>query len=63
MKYDITLYGPTGIETVTVEADSGDDAASKGWRPGCLVRGVYPSEDQTADEPKRRGRPPMSADA
>jgi len=63
MKYDITLHGPTGHETVTVEADSGDEAAMKGWRPGCIVRGVTPSEDQSGDEPKRRGRPPLNADA
>lgn len=62
MKYDVTLYGPTGIDVVTVEADSGDEAATRGWRPGCIVRGVTPSEDQTTEEPKRRGRPPVQAD-
>lgn len=55
MKYDVTRFGPGGIETITVEAESGDDAAIQAFKPGTLIRGITPSEVQ--DEPKKRGRP------
>jgi len=61
MKYDVTRYSPGGFETVTVEAESGDEAAMLAYKPGCSVRGVTPSADQ-GEEPKRRGRPPVAAD-
>lgn len=54
MKYDVTRYGPGGIETITVEAESGDDAAMQAYKPGTLIRAILPSDVQ--DEPKRRTR-------
>ena len=55
MKFDVTRYGPGGIETLTVEAEGGDDAATKAFKPGTIIRGITPSAEQ--DEPKKRGRP------
>jgi hypothetical protein len=43
MKYEVHVAGPGGIDVVTVEADSGDEAASKAIRPGTFVRGVHPA--------------------
>lgn len=58
MKYDVVRYGPGGFETVTVEADGGDDAAAKAFKAGTLIRGISPSEAQD-EEPKKRGRPAL----
>jgi len=55
MKYDVTRFGPGGIETITVEAESGDDAAVKAFKPGTIIRGIVPSDDQS--EAPKRGRP------
>lgn len=61
MKYDVTRYGPGGFEVVTVEAESGDDAALKAFKPGTSIRGITPSEDQ-GEPAKKRGRPALQAD-
>jgi hypothetical protein len=62
MKYQITRYGPGGIETLIVEADGGDDAAMKGFKPGTLIRGIEPAPaDAEADKPKR-GRPALQGE-
>lgn len=55
MKYDVLRRGPGGHEIVTVEAESGDEAAQRAWKPGTVIGGVTPSADQT--EPPKRGRP------
>lgn len=60
MKYDVTRFGPGGIEVIMVEADGGDEAATKAYKPGTLIRGIAPAAEQ--DEPKRRGRPPADAE-
>jgi hypothetical protein len=54
MKFDVHRYGPGGFEIVTVDADGGDDAALKAFKPGTLIRYIGPSEVQ--DEPVKRGR-------
>lgn len=59
MRYDVTVCGPGGNEIVTVEAESGDDAALKAYKPGTLIRGIVPS---AGDEPKKRGRPGVQGD-
>lgn len=56
MKYDVTRFGPGGIEVVVVDAESGDDAAVQAYKPGTIIRGITPSEEQ-GDAPKKRGRP------
>lgn len=61
MKYDVTRHGPGGHEVLTVEADSGDEAAMKAFKPGTIIRGIVPSE--VRDEPKKRGRPAQGEDA
>jgi hypothetical protein len=61
MKYDVTRFGPGGIEVVTVDAEGGDEAAAKAHVPGTLIRGIVPSEDQ-GEPAKRRGRPPLQGD-
>lgn len=50
MKYDVTRFGPGGIEIVTVEAESGDDAAQKASKNGTIIRGVEPA---AVEEPKK----------
>ena len=61
MKYDVTRYGPGGIEVITVDAESGDDAAIQAFKPGTIIRGIVPSEvveEAVAEEAKpKRGRP------
>lgn len=42
MKYDVTVAGPGGHTIVTVEADSGDDAATRAHKRGTVIRGVTP---------------------
>lgn len=56
MKYEVTLHGPGGFDTVIVEAEGGDDAAAKAYKPGCFIKGILPAADQ--GEPVKRGRPP-----
>jgi hypothetical protein len=53
MKYDVTVSSPGGIDIVTVEADSGDEAAAKASKRGTVVRGVTPSEDQGDKKPSK----------
>lgn len=59
MKYDVTVSGPGGIDIVTVEAATGDEAATKAYKAGTVIRGVHPSAEQ--DEPVKRGRPAKDA--
>jgi len=43
MRYEVTLRGQRGeSETVHVEAESGDDAAAKAFKPYCIVVSVQP---------------------
>lgn len=55
MKYEVHRYGPGGMDIITVEADSGDEAAQKGYKVGTIVRGVHPITETPA-EPKKRAR-------
>ena len=41
MKFDVTRYGPGGIETLTVEAEGGDDAAVKAFKPGNGTASIF----------------------
>ena len=44
MKYEVTLRGQRGeCEVVTVEADGGDDAAAKAFKPYMIVTSVQPA--------------------
>lgn len=43
MKYDVTVCGPGGHDIVTVEAESGDEAAKKAYKPGTVIRGIEPA--------------------
>ena len=61
MKYDVTRFGPGGSEVITVEAESGDDAAMKAFKPGTIIRGILPSEDQS-EPAKKRGRPSLQGE-
>ena len=46
MRYEVTLRGPRGAsETVTVEADSGDDAAAMAFKPYTIVSSVQPAAE------------------
>lgn len=63
MKYDVTLYGPKGLEVVTVEAEGGDDAATRAHRAGCVIRAIVPSETVDEDPAPKRGRPAKAQDA
>ena len=43
MRYEVTLRGSRGEqEIVTVEADGGDDAAAKAFKPHRIVISVQP---------------------
>lgn len=61
MKFDVTRHSPGGIEVVTVEAETGDDAAMKAYKPGCLIKGIVPAADQ-GEPAKRRGRPSLQGE-
>lgn len=44
MRYEVTLRGQRGErEVVSVEADSGDDAAAKAFKPYTIVTSVQPA--------------------
>lgn len=44
MRYEVTLRGQRGeSETVTVDAESGDDAAAKAFKPYTIVTSVQPA--------------------
>ena len=50
MRYAVTLRGPRSadnplgkVETVIVDADSGDEAAAAAFRPYMIVAGVEPA--------------------
>lgn len=44
MRYEVTLRGRRGeSEVVTVEAESGDDAAAKAFKPYTIVVSVQPA--------------------
>jgi hypothetical protein len=43
VRYDVTRAGPGGIDVIEIDAESGDDAAKKAWKPGTVIRGVHPS--------------------
>jgi hypothetical protein len=43
MPYAVTRRSRKGEEVVTVQAESGDDAAAKAAKDGCVVVGVHPA--------------------
>jgi hypothetical protein len=44
LRYEVTLRGQRGAsEVVTVEAESGDDAAAKAFKPYRIVVSVQPA--------------------
>lgn len=44
MRYEVTLRGPRGVsEVVTVEADGGDEAAAKAFKPYHIINQVRPA--------------------
>jgi len=44
MRYEVTLRGPRGVsEVVHVEAEGGDDAAAKAFKPHMIVTSVQPA--------------------
>jgi hypothetical protein len=46
LRYAVTLRGPRGAsEVVHVEADSGDDAAEKAFKPHHIINEVTPVQD------------------
>ena len=49
MKYKVERHGPDGIEIVKVDAASGDEAAQKAYKTGCVIRGIMPDVSD-ADE-------------
>ena len=49
MKYKVERHGPDGIEVIKVNAESGDEAAQKAYKTGCVIRGIMPNESD-ADE-------------
>jgi hypothetical protein len=49
MRYEVTLRGPRGVlEVVFVEAESGDDAAAKAFRPHMIITSVQPAPKRKA---------------
>ena len=58
MRYEVTLRGQRGeSETVHVEAESGDAAAAKAFKPYCIVVSVQPAADMPpASEPEAAAR-------
>jgi hypothetical protein len=42
LRYEVTLRGRSGSEIVSVEADSGDDAAAKAFKPYHVILSVQP---------------------
>lgn len=49
-KYKVERHGPEGVEVVRVTASSGDEAALKAYKTGCIIRGVMPDgSDADAD--------------
>jgi hypothetical protein len=49
IKYKVERHGPGGIDVVHVTAESGDEAALKAYKAGCVIRGVTPDQSD-ADE-------------
>jgi hypothetical protein len=47
MRYDCTVRGPGGHEVVSVEAASGDEAASRAYRAGTTIICVTPTPFDT----------------
>ena len=48
-RYAVTRLGGMGVEEIIIEdADSGDDAAVRAYKPGCKIIGVHPAQ---LDEP------------
>lgn len=48
-KYKVERHGPEGIEVIYVTAASGDEAAQKAYKTGCVIRGIMPNNSD-ADE-------------
>lgn len=48
-KYKVERHGPDGIEVINVTAASGDEAAQKAYKTGCVIRGIMPNNSD-ADE-------------
>ena len=63
MRYEVTLATKAGHTIVTVDADSGDEAASKAHKPGTAVIGVHPAPAEPvveeAPEPVLAPEPPV----
>ena len=44
-RYAVTRRGGMGIEEVIVDdCNSGDEAAAKAYKPGCMIIGVHPAQ-------------------
>lgn len=63
MIYEVTLRTLGGMETVLVEAETGDEAAMKaqGGKAGVVVAGVNPASIAPEPAPKR-GRPALQGE-
>ena len=66
MRYAVTRRGGAGIEEVIVDGcASGDEAALKGYKPGCFVIGVHPAplnEPEGLKSDRRKGVSTIAAD-
>ena len=52
MRYEVTLRGPRGArDVVHVDADGGDDAAAKAFRPHHIITSVQPCPEVADPEP------------
>lgn len=49
MKYKVQRDGPGGSEVIKVTAESGDEAALKAFKVGCVIRGITPDDDADED--------------
>ena len=48
-KYKVERHGPDGVDVIHVTAASGDEAAQKAYKTGCVIRGIMP-DNSAADE-------------
>lgn len=48
-KYKVERHGPDGVDVIHVTAASGDEAAQKAYKTGCVIRGIQP-DNSDADE-------------
>jgi hypothetical protein len=62
MRYEVTLRGQRGaIEVVHVEADSGDEAVAKAFKPFHIINSVQPAAPAEVDAPVRKPRAKKAA--